>query len=91
MISLLQEIDMADHLSSPLGDRRRGVKWYVRRALTAFMAAFVAISGPFLVHSIYMNDTVAARMVAILIAFPWAIFVIWMIWSVLLWIRDPLR
>jgi hypothetical protein len=55
------------------------------------MATFVAISGPFLVHAIYMNGTVAARMVAILIALPWAIFVIWMIWAVLLWMCDPSR
>ena len=82
---------MTDHLSPPLRDGRRGPKWYVRRALIALMATFVAISGPFLVHSIYMNGTVAARMVAILIALPWAIFVIWMIWAALLWMRDPLR
>ena len=91
MISLLQQIEMTDHLSPPLRDRRRGPKRYVRRALTVFMATFVAISGPFLVHAIYMNGTVAARMVAILIALPWAIFVIWMIWAVLLWMCDPSR
>jgi len=88
MISLLQEIDMTDHLAPPLRDRRRGSEWYVRRALIALIAAFV-VSGPFLVHSIFMNDSVAARIVAMLIAFPWAIFVIWMILAVLLWMGDP--